>query len=133
MKFIYTLVLCLTTVISYAQFEELVIVEVDNKGLVPGKTYRFYAQFQNENDHVHIVFGEDNYEMYIKSTKPFYQNDLGGAMSTNINPKIDSLDRTVKYDSYLSIGRTNSNDNFVSNFNLELDEFEKEGEKHTNR
>lgn len=127
MKLLQTLVLCLLGLSLNAQFEKLVVVEIDNKGLVPGSTYQFYAQFLNENDHVHIIFGEENYDMYISSTERFYQNDLGGPLSTNINAKIDSLDKTVKYDSYFTIGRTNSKDNFVSNFNMELDKFETKG------
>ena len=127
MKFISTLAFTLISMISFCQYQKLIVVEVDNKGLVPGKTYQFYAQFANENDHVHIIFGDDIKELVIQSTEKFYQNEFGGAMSANINPKLDSLDQTVKYDSYLSIGRTNSHENYLSNFNLDLNQFEADG------
>jgi len=107
--------------------QDFIIVEVDNKGQVPGKTYQFYCEFTNENDHVHIVFGDEYNDMYIKSTEPFYQNEFGGAMSTNINAKLAGLDKTLKYDSYVTIGRDNSEDNYLSNFNLDLEGFEKQG------
>ena len=129
MKFISTLAFTLISVISFSQYQKLIVVEVDNKGLVPGKTYQFYAQFANENDHVHIIFGDDIKELVIQSTEKFYQNEFGGAMSANINPKLDSLDQTVKYDSYLSIGRTNSHENYLSNFNLDLNQFEADGSR----
>lgn len=127
MKFLSTIAFTFITLLSFSQYEELLAVEIDNKGLAPGKTYQFYAQFANENDHVHIVFGDDIKELIIQSSKKFYQNEFGGAMSTNINPKLDSLDKTVRYDSYLTIGRTNSRENYLSNFNLDLSQFETDG------
>ncbi len=127
MRILITLALCAIVIFTSAQYEELVIVKVENKGIVPGTTYQFYAQFKNENDHVHIIFGDDVKELIVQSTEPFYQNEFGGAMSTNINAKLDSLDKTLKYDSYLSIGRTNSDENYLSNFNLDLSEFEAKG------
>ena len=127
MKFISTLSFTLISLLSFSQYQEIIVVEIDNKSLVPGNTYQFYAQFANENDHVHIIFGDDIKELVIQSTEKFYQNEFGGAMSSNINPKLDSLDKTVRYDSYLSIGRTNSHENYLSNFNLDLNQFESDG------
>ncbi len=128
MKFLITLFIGTLIVVSgNCQFQEIVVVEIDNKGIVPGKTYQFYAKFKNEGDHVHLVFGDDVEEMLVKTSTSFYQNEFGGSMSSNINPKLDSLDQTVKYDSYVSIGRTNSYENYMSNFNLDLTEFEEKG------
>lgn len=127
MKFLSTIAFTFITLLSFSQYEELLVVEIDNEGLAPGKTYQFYAQFANENDHVHIVFGDDIKELIIQSSEKFYQNEFGGAMSTNINPKLDSLDKTVRYDSYLTIGKTNSRENYLSNFNLDLSQFEADG------
>lgn len=127
MKFIVTLAFTLISIACFCQYQMLTVVEINNGGIVPGKTYQFYAQFANENDHVHIVFGDDIKELVVQSTEKFYQNEFGGATSANINPKLDSLDKTVGYDSYLSIGRTNSHENYLSNFNLDLNQFESNG------
>lgn len=126
MRFL-TLVLSLISFNCISQFQDLVIVKLDN-GSIPGDTYQFYAQLQNEGDHIHIVFGDEYNTLSIETTEPFYQNELGGALSTNINPKIVSLDKTVQYDSYFTIGLQNAKDNTLANFNLDLTDFEEKGD-----
>lgn len=112
---------------SMGQFKDLVIVEIENKGKVPGNTFQVYVELVNDSDHVHIIMGDENSPLYINSTKPFYQFELAGALSSNMNPKIEAQFDEAKYDSYLTIGRTNSSDNFISNFNMNLDDFEATG------
>ncbi len=128
MKFLSILALgLLVQFSSLAQFKDLVIVEIDNKGKVPGRTFQVYVELKNDSDHVHMIMGDDQSELFITSTKPFYQNEFAGALSSNMNPKIESEFEEAKYDSYLTIGRTNSEDNFIANFNMTFDDFENNG------
>lgn len=55
-----------------AQFKGLVYEEIDNKGLVPGKTYRIYAQMEAEGDVVDAIFGDGDDYLEVKSTAPFF-------------------------------------------------------------
>ncbi|MFK7757969.1 MAG: hypothetical protein AB8B53_13650 [Flavobacteriales bacterium] len=128
MKFLSVLALGLLLSLStIGQFKDLVVVEIDNKGKVPGKTFQVYVELTNDSDHVHIIFGDETSELYLRSTKPFYQNELAGALSSNLNPQIEANFDEAKFDTYLTIGRTNSKNNFISNFNMDLEAFESKG------
>jgi len=125
MKFVSILVLgLLLHLSSIGQFKDLIIVEIDNKGKVPGRTFQVYVELTNDSDHVHMVMGDDVNDLFINSTKPFYQNEFAGALSSNMNPKIEAEFEEAKYDSYFTIGRTNSKNNFVSNFNMDFTDFD---------
>lgn len=89
---------------SQAQFKSLVVEEVDNKGEVPGKTYRVYALMTNESDIIDAVFGDENSELLIRSSKPFYQDTAGSNVSRDIQRSIVASSRTLKYDSWVTIG-----------------------------
>ena len=41
-----------------AQFSHIEVDEVDNGGLVPGRTYRVYAVMEQEGDVIDAIFGE---------------------------------------------------------------------------
>ena len=72
------LVLIIASVSStQAQFKSLVVEEVDNKGAVPGRTYRVYAQMEAEGDVIDAVFGDGQDYLEITSTAPFYQHEMG--------------------------------------------------------
>lgn len=127
MKSLFILLALSLSLSSMSQFEDLVIVKSNNSLGIEGTTYQFYAQLKNEDDHVHIIFGDEYNTLTIETTEPFYQNELGGPMSNNINPKVVEMDAKLKYDSYFTIGRTNSTENTLANFNLDLTEFEEKG------
>ena len=57
-NFALTICAALCAVSAHAQFKELVVEEVDNGGVVPGKTYRIYAQMTAEGDVVDAIFGD---------------------------------------------------------------------------
>ena len=57
--------------------------EVDNKGVVPGKTYRIYAQMEAEGDVVDAIFGDGEDYLEVKSTAPFFQHERGGTPPTS--------------------------------------------------
>ena len=39
-----------------------------------GTTFRVYAQVSDLDQHVHVVYGDQNHPLHIESTAPFYQN-----------------------------------------------------------
>ena len=52
-----------------AQFVRLDVEEIDNGGIVPGKTFRVYAVFTNSGDILDAVYGEASAALKISSTK----------------------------------------------------------------
>jgi hypothetical protein len=127
MKSLFILLALAATSTIHCQFEDLVIVKTENNQGINGTTYKFYAQLKNNGDHVHIIFGDEYNTLSIETTEPFYQNKLGGSLSTNINPNVEKVDPKVKYDSYFTIGRTNSLENTLASFNLNFSDFESKG------
>lgn len=109
-----------------AQFKGVEVEQVDNGGLVSGKTIRVYIVLANDSDQVHMVYGEGTHPMTIRSTKPFYQSELGGATSRMINRKLAKEKAEVRYDSWLTIGAEDNYDNNTETL-LDTEIFEKEG------
>jgi len=127
MKSLFMFVALVISASTQAQFQDLVIVKSKNDLGIDGTTYKFYVQLKNEDDHVHIVFGDEYNTLSIETTAPFYQNENGGALSTNINANVIELDPKLKYDSFFTIGRVNSIENTLANFNLDFADFENKG------
>lgn len=104
---------------SHAQFDGIVVEEVKNGGDVPGTTYQVFVKVKNEGDGVDLVFGAPGAEMNIESTKPFFQHKDGGFSSLDISEEMIAMDPTLKYDSYVTIGRTDDKDNSLMIFQVE--------------
>lgn len=99
----------LASVSSFAQFQKLVVEEVDNKGLVPGKTFRVYALMSGPNDHVHAVFATEGHDLYVRSSTSFYQHKYGNATTAGLNPALVADNPDLAFDSWLTIGMDESN------------------------
>ena len=78
-----------------AQFKGLVVEEIDNKGLVPGKTYRIYAQMEAEGDVVDAIFGDGEDYLEVKSTAPFFQHERGGNSANELQRADVAVHRRV--------------------------------------
>ena len=111
---------------AFSQYKGIEIEEVDNGGLVPGKTYRLYITLANDSDQVFIAYGDSLHPMNISSSKPFYQSKLGGLTSKNISRKLAKENADAKFDSWITIG---AEDNYNNNTEVLKvgDEFEKSG------
>jgi len=107
-----------------AQFSGIRVEQIENSGLVRGKTYRVYVVLENDSDQVHMVYGDVKHPLEIKSTKPLYQSLEGGAFSTEVNRKRASDEPTVRFDSWLTIGAEDNYDNGTTNFLIKVEEFE---------
>ncbi len=123
-KITLTLVLAIFGLVSYSQFDRLVVEEVANGGIVPGKTYRVYAVLQNVGDQLHAVYGIEGHKMEISSTKPFYQHPQGGGTSKEINKATAEDVDQLKFDSWVTIGLENHYVNSVNTFIIDLTSFE---------
>jgi len=110
-----------------AQFIRLDVDEIDNHGIVPGKTFRVYAVFQSEGDILDAVYGEASAPLSITSTKPFYQHPKGGPLSTDIQRYDMSVNPELAYDSWVTIGSEDNYMNALSGFIMEFGEFETSG------
>ena len=120
MNKLLTFVLLLgTTTYASAQFVRLEVDYIDNMGKVPGETYRVYAVMENEGDILDAVYGEASAPLKVSSTKPFYQHPKGGALSADIQRYDTTLDETLLYDSWVTIGAEDNYMNAVSGFIME--------------
>jgi hypothetical protein len=102
-----------------AQFVRLEVDYIDNMGKVPGDTYRVYAVMENEGDILDAVYGEAKSPMSITSTTSFYQHPKGGALAADIQRYDTTLDETLLYDSWVTIGAEDNYMNAVSGFIME--------------
>ena len=114
----FVLLLGTTTYVS-AQFVRLEVDYIDNMGKVPGDTYRVYAVMENEGDILDAVYGETSAPLKVSSTKPFFQHPKGGALSADIQRYDTTLDETLLYDSWVTIGAEDNYMNAVSGFIME--------------
>lgn len=107
--------LAATTVLN-AQFSHIEVDEVDNGGLVPGRTFRVYAVMEQEGDIVDAIFGEDGAPLKVSSTKPFWQHPKGGALASDVQRYDTRDDETLIYDSWVTIGAEDNYKNAVTEF-----------------
>lgn len=89
---------------AHAQFQKLQVVEVENEGAVPGKTYRVYAVLSNERDIIDAVFGDAESELRVESTTSFYQDPEGADISRELQRNRVQASKTLPYDSWVTIG-----------------------------
>jgi len=125
-KIVVLFAACIASLAAFSQVKGVVVEEVDNAGAVAGRTYRIYIELTNDSDAVHMIYGDANHPLEIKSTKPFYQAAQGGPLSLNINRKLAKENPEVRYDSYLTIGYLDNYENSINQL-LDLAEFEKSG------
>lgn len=128
MRFLITLFALFSTWSGIAQIKHVQVEEVENSGAVPGRTYRFYFVMENDSNQVNMVFGDEQHPLEIKSTKPFYQSEYAGPLSSDSNRKLAKEKKEVRYDSWLTIGATDNYENGVTNFLLDFTAFEEKGE-----
>lgn len=133
-KFLTVALTLAVTATASAQFVRLEVDYIDNQGLVPGDTYRVYAVMENEGDILDAVYGEASAPMKVSSTKPFYQHPKGGALSADVQRYDATMDESLLYDSWVTIGAEDNYMNAVSGFIMEeaLSVFDQGGELVTN-
>lgn len=110
-----------------AQFKRVVVEEVQNHGMVKGKTFRVYLEMTSKNDQIMMIYGDRENPLSISATRPFFQALTGGALSRDVNRNLTATTDSLKYDSWLTIGAEDNYENNLSQLNLNLTGFEREG------
>ena len=91
-----------------------------------GRTWRIYAQFDDENDELTSIFGTADHPMTLSSTNGFHQTPGGSAL-----PEFDSADLAstpaLGWDSWVTIGAENEPTE-VNTLGLDLSTFEAGGD-----
>ena len=136
MNMLKKLALCCSAILlaggAAAQFKGLVVEEVDNKGVVPGKTYRIYAQMEAEGDVVDAIFGDGEDYLEVKSTAPFFQHERGGNSANELQRSDVASIEGLAYDSWVTIGYEDNYMNALTAFLMDFSEFEAGGQLYTN-
>ena len=114
-----------------ADFQGLTLEVVDNGGLVAGTTYDLYANV-DAGGRVDAVYGDGTNVLSIGVTGGnFVQNIYGGNTSMDINPAFLPLFPSLAYDSFVTIGLTDSTGNALSNIGIDFTGFAAGGELST--
>ena len=90
-------------------------------------TAQIYANFSAATDELDAVFGDAQNALSISTSGSFYQNALGGATSTSINPALIPLFPSLALDSWVTIGRIDQTDNALLNIGIDFSGFEAGG------
>jgi hypothetical protein len=102
---------------------ELVVEAVDNNGTVPGNTYRVYAVLPTAQHSLHAVFAAEDHVLNVATTGTFFQHQYGSYSSLDINESIVSLEPGLAYDSWVTVGAKNSDDNNLWTIGIDYNEF----------
>ncbi|MBM44232.1 MAG: hypothetical protein CMJ36_04375 [Phycisphaerae bacterium] len=92
----------------------------------PTWTIDVYAELA-EGCRLDAVAGDHNMTKMVSTTGSFYQNPYGGPTSTSINPALFKTFPDLRYDSFVTIGRTDQVDNALSNIGIDFSAFEAGG------
>jgi hypothetical protein len=124
MKKIYSILLAVGLGASaQATDVKLVVEKVNNQGVVPGNTYRVYAQLPEPNYSLHMVYGDAEHPLTIQSAAPFYQNELAGYSSASINENNFAYSPGMAYDSWITVGHSNSAGNGLWDIGVDFSNF----------
>jgi hypothetical protein len=133
MKSIFTLAFSLISMAqALASDVQLVVQKVENNGIVPGNTYRVYAQLPSEDYSVHAVWGDTQHPLVIESTAPFYQHPLGQYSSNGIHQNIIDIAPEIEFDSFITLGYSDSEGNSLWDIGVDFNSFDEGGEILTN-
>ena len=93
-----------------AQENYTLTVEEHAVDIVPGQTtYRLYVDLMNDDDFLSSVFGNDVDELSLETENGFYNDALGAAVATGINPAFIGFFPTIAADSWITIGLESQN------------------------
>jgi hypothetical protein len=124
MKKNITLLLCLLcAAMASASDVSLIVEKLDNQGLVPGSTYRLYAQLPDVQYSLHMVWGTEEHPLNIQSSAPFYQNELGGYSAAFYNPNVAVYSPGLKYDSWITLGHETNEGNGMWDIGIDFSTF----------
>jgi hypothetical protein len=133
MKSIFTLALSVFTFAHVSAADvQLIVQKVENGGVVPGNTYRLYAQMPSDDYSLHAVWGDTQHPLMIESTAPFYQHPLGQYSSNGIHQNIIDIAPEIAFDSFITLGYSDSEGNSLWDIGVDFSSFDEGGEILTN-
>ena len=124
------LAMLLAPALVWGQFSHIEVDEVENGGVVAGRTYRVYAVMESEGDVIDAIFGEAGKPLEISCSSGFFQHLKGGGMAAEVQRYDVENDATLAYDSWVTIGLEDNYMNSLTAFPPEttfFDAFEKGG------
>jgi hypothetical protein len=107
--FLSACVLAASLVMQAAQ-PRLVVQQIDNQGQVPGHTYRLYCVL-DAGQTLQVVYGDQDHPLSIRTEGELFHHDFGGNTSSSVNAALAESVPTLKYDSWVTVGFENSNQN----------------------
>ena len=113
-QIILGVIACFLAINSFGQLTEIVSeVYADHssteiEALEGMKTYRIYGVFTSEMDEVSAVYGDVSSPLSLTSSDGFFQSDFGAATGWNINTAFFAFAAEAEYDSWITIGASNS-------------------------
>ena len=102
---------------------ELVVEAVDNNGTVPGNTYRVYAVLPSAQHSLHAVFAAEDHVLNVATTGSFFQHQFGSYSSLDVNENIVAVEPGLAFDSWVTVGAKNSNDNNLWTIGIDYNNF----------
>lgn len=124
MKLFATSLLLGAATVLTASNPQLVVEKVDNGGIVPGQTFRVYAELPSPQHSLHAVFGDSQDALSIHSTSGFYQHPMGNFSSADIHPLMVNNIPALAYDTWVTIGAEDASSNNLWNVGIDFDGFE---------
>jgi len=113
----------LTTTVANAEFLGLKAELVGN-GLVPDTwTARIYANL-SAGSRLDAVYGNEANPLLMTSTGGLFQSIYGGDTSASINPALYGAFPTLEYDSWVTIGLEDQNDNALASIGINFSDDE---------
>ena len=115
MKHLLTLTALLLTFSGLAQITGLSVeTVVVHDGSIPElaghTTYRVYADVTSSTDFISAVYGNQDTPLMLGTDGTFFQDAIAGNFAQNVVPSLFSFFPTLEYDSWLTIGVSNSDE-----------------------
>lgn len=102
---------------------ELVVEAVDNGGLVPGNTYRVYAVLPSAQHSLHAIFAAEEHVLNVATTGSFFQHQYGSSSSLDVNEAIVNIEPSLAFDSWVTVGAKNSENNNLWTIGVDYADF----------
>jgi hypothetical protein len=103
---------------------KLIVQKIENGGAVAGQTYRVYAKLPSNDYSLQVVYGDSNNPMSIKSSAPFFQSPIAGHSAAGISVVAEQADATVRYDSWITLGYANNENNSMWDVGVDFSGFD---------
>lgn len=102
---------------------ELIVEAVDNGGVVPGNTFRVYAVLPSAQHSLHAIFAAEEHVLNVATTGNFFQHQYGSSSSLDVNDAIVGIEPGLAFDSWVTVGADNSENNNLWTIGIDYTNF----------